>query len=92
MTRRALAGLMAALALSGCAGMATPSSNDALESPFGKGPLRLGMTKDEVRALWGEPGSIEAGEPDRWGSVRETWIYESQHRLLFDGQNLVSHE
>jgi hypothetical protein len=92
------------LALSGCAEITPPRPGEILESPFGKGPLHLGMTKDEVRSLWGEPTSIETKDPDRWGTSRESWTYEAQFQSLpvdvgyasktkhleFDGENLVS--
>lgn len=90
--------------VSACAEITPPTPQEVLESPFGKGPLRVGMTKDEVRETWGEPDRITAGEPDRWGSSRETWIYEGRFpgvpvdvgyasrskNLIFDGENLVS--
>ena len=100
--RSALA--LIALLLSACAEIAPPTPGEILESPFGKGPLRIGMSKDEVRDVWGEPDTVTAKEPDKWGSVRETWIYEgrlpgapinagytSKTKVLeFDGASLVS--
>ena len=63
------------------------------------------MTKDEVRAVWGEPDTIEDKGADKWGSRRELWVYEARlsgavpvdvgyaaktKHLEFDGENLVS--
>lgn len=102
-----LAAVFAAASLfffAGCAEINPPNPKEVLESPFGKGPLRIGMTQTEVRELWGEPDGIETHDPDRWGGVKETWTYEgrfpgmpvdvgytSKTKVLeFDGQNLVS--
>lgn len=93
-----------AFVLAGCAEITPPTPGEILESPLGKSPLRLGMTQDEVRALWGEPNTIDASEPDNWGTVRETWTYEARfpgspvnvgyaaktRRLEFTGPNLVA--
>jgi len=70
----------AVLSLCGCAEIAPPHPNTILKSPFGDGPLRVGMTKTEVRELWGEPSSIHVGDSDRWGSTRDTWVYEASFK------------
>lgn len=91
--------------LAGCAEISPPSPQEVLESPFGKGPLRIGMTQEEVREIWGEPDAIEEKGTDRWGTAKEIWIYEakfpgtipvdvgyaSKNKYLeFDGENLIS--
>ncbi len=107
MTRDRLApclALILATGLAGCAEIAPPTPGQILESPLGKSPLRLGMTQDEVRELWGEPDSVERSEPDKWGTERQTWTYEARFpgspvnvgyasktkRLEFQGRNLVT--
>ena len=91
--------------MTGCAEITPPSPQEVLESPFGKGPLRIGMTKEEVRSLWGEPDSIEQTGADQWGTPKEVWLYiarfpgvipidvgyASKNKYLeFDGANLIS--
>jgi hypothetical protein len=105
MIPRAALFLAAGLLVGGCAEIAPPSPGEVLESPFGKGPLRIGMSRDEVRDLWGEPDQIDEKEPDRWGTSRQTWTYEakfpgavpvdvgyaSKTKILeFEGENLVA--
>ena len=62
----------------GCAEITPPTPQEVLESPFGTGPLRVGMTKDEVREIWGEPDYMEAQGEDEWGEKRELWTYEAK--------------
>ena len=106
MTRKPLFLLVPlALVLGGCAEITPPTPQEVLESPFGKGPLRLGMTKDEVRSIWGDPDTIEKKSEDQWGAVRELWTYEAKLQgivpinvgyaskskyLEFEGNNLVT--
>lgn len=99
------ASIILAGTLLGCAEIQPPGPAEILESPLGKSAVRLGMTKDEVRDLWGEPDQIEALEEGIWGSKRELWIYEARFpelsqvdvgyatrtkRLLFEGDSLIS--
>ncbi len=63
----------------GCAEITPPTVQEVIESPFGKGPLRLGMSKEEVRAIWGEPDSVEEMGQDQWGTVKQTWVYEAKY-------------
>ncbi len=104
--RLAVGGILVGIAvgLAGCAEITPPTPQEILESPLGKSPLRIGMTQDEVREMWGEPDSIETGETDRWGSTRQTWTYQARvpgspinvgyaartRRLEFAGPNLVA--
>ena len=99
-------GLIAVLLAAGCAEINPPTVGEILESPLGKGPLRLGMTQDEVRSLWGEPDTIENKGADSWGTVKEVWVYEAKYPglvpfdvghatkpkyLEFSGEYLTSH-
>lgn len=76
-----------------------------IKHPLGlKPPLKLGMTKEEVRERWGEPKGINKLEADRWGVLREEWIYAGRFEqvpvgydylsattyLYFDGTNLTN--
>lgn len=90
----------------GCAGIEPPSPDDILSHPFGQGPLYIGMTKDEVRQVWGEPDSTRyiGGSEDLGTTEKVEWIYYGRVtnlpvnygyltrsvHLVFDGNNLVS--
>ncbi len=97
-----LAGLVGALL--GCAEIQSPTPQEILENPLGKGPLRVGMTREEVRELWGTPSQINKQPSDSLGTSHEEWVYEARFPdalpadvgyatknkyLLFDGENLV---
>lgn len=91
------------LYLTGCAEISPPAPEDLIRQPLGESPLRIGMTKEKVKSIWGEPDVIRVIETDVQGMVKEEWIYrgrypglpinvdylsETQH-LFFDGNNLV---
>lgn len=92
--------------LLGCAEIKPPSPGEVLKKPFGPGLLKTGMTKEQVRSLYGEPDVIIPGEPspDILGTAREEWIYKALYsklpvgagylsttkHLFFDGENLTS--
>ncbi len=93
------------LVVSGCAEITPPTMESILESPLGTGPLRVGMTKEEVKEVWGLPDSIESLSSDEWGREKVLWTYEGKYPglvlfdvghasktkyLTFDGDNLVS--
>lgn len=96
-----LAGLFLILT-NGCSEIRPPTPNEILHQPLGESPLRVGMTQEKVKSLWGSAdevivlGSVQ-------GIVKEEWIYrgrypnlpinidylaETQH-LFFDGAYLV---
>jgi hypothetical protein len=89
--------------LVGCAEIEPPGPKEIMRQPLGESPLRMGMSKERVKSLWGDPDLIKVLESDAQGMIREEWIYrgryphlpinidylsESQH-LIFDGNNLV---
>jgi len=90
--------------ISGCAGITPPTPDELISKPLGKGPLRLGMVKDEVKSVWGEPDVVNVLEEsaDRL-TKKEEWIYFGRYSgvpvdtgylsktqyLYFDGQNLI---
>ena len=89
--------------LIGCAEITAPGPEEIMRQPLGEGPLRIGMTKEKVKSLWGEADVVRVLGSDAQGTVREEWIYrgrypnlpinvdylsETQH-LFFDGNNLV---
>lgn len=91
------------IGLMGCAEIKPPSPKEIIRQPLGESPLRIGMTKEKVRSLWGESDLVKVLQPDAQGTIKEEWIYrgrypalpinvdylsETQH-LFFDGNNLV---
>ena len=96
--------LLFAALLVGCAEIKPPSPGEIMHEPLGQSPLRIGMSKDKVRSIWGEPDMVRIVDSDAQGMVKEEWIYrgrypnlpinvdylsETQH-LLFDGNYLVT--
>ena len=68
------------------------SSADALgpkKSPAAPAEPRVGMTSDEVRAIWGEPTEIIQEEPGE-GSRFEVWSYGDSRSVRFDRKRRVS--
>jgi len=91
------------IVLMGCAEIKPPTPAEIMRQPLGGSPLRTGMTKEEIKSLWGTPDVVRTSEPDAQGSIKEEWIYrgrypnlpinvdylsETQH-LFFDGNHLV---
>ncbi len=89
--------------LIGCAEIRPPSPSEIIRQPLGESPLRIGMSKEKVKSLWGDPDIIKVLGSDIQGMIREEWIYrgrypnlpvnvdylsETQH-LFFDGSYLV---
>ncbi|MBN3038492.1 MAG: hypothetical protein JW869_03645 [Candidatus Omnitrophica bacterium] len=100
-----LSGICLLVVMSGCAEISPPGPEEIMRQPLGQSPLRIGMSKDQIRSIWGEPDSIKVLETDAQGMVKEEWVYvgrypnlpinvdylsESQH-LIFDGNYLVQH-
>jgi len=91
--------------LGGCADITPPSPKDIIQRPLGTDSVKLGMAKDRVRDLWGEPDQINYVEDKkRWGGKREEWVYVARYsvlpvdagylsrtkKLYFDGENLTN--
>ena len=89
--------------LTGCTEIKPPGPSEIMRQPLGQSPLRLGMTKEKMRSIWGEPDVVRVLGSDAQGMIREEWIYrgrypnlpinvdylsETQH-LFFDGKHLV---
>ncbi|MBL7085091.1 MAG: hypothetical protein ISS43_03160 [Candidatus Omnitrophica bacterium] len=95
--------LCSVIFIGGCAEIKPPTPEDLMREPLGASPLRIGMTKEKIKSLWGEPDVVRVLGTDLQGMVREEWIYrarypnlpvnvdylsETQH-LFFDGDHLV---
>jgi hypothetical protein len=91
------------LAVAGCAEIKPPKPREIMHEPLGESPLRVGMTREEVKSLWGQADVVRTAEGSDNAVLREEWIYqgrypnlpinvdylaETQH-LFFDGEHLV---
>jgi len=98
--------LLFIVALAGCAEIRPPGPREIMRQPLGESPLRLGMTKEKVKSLWGEPDMVRVLGADAQGMMKEEWIYRGRYpnlpinvdflsetqTLLFDGDHLVDFE
>ncbi len=96
-------GLCFVLFFWGCAEITPPSPEEIMRQPLGESPLRIGMTKEKIKSLWGQPDVIKVLGVDAQGMVREEWIYRARYPnlpinvdylsetqyLFFDGNHLV---
>jgi hypothetical protein len=81
----------ASIVSSGVASRPAPAATPAALATMSKsvrasGP-RIGMTEDEVRAIWGEPSEIEQDEP-RDGRI-EIWHYSDGKFVQFSNKHRV---
>ena len=90
--------------LYGCSVLTIPNPKDIAKCPLGTESIKIGMTKQEVEALWGKPDNITMVEnKEKWPSPREMWVYNAKYgsipvncgylsktkKLYFDGVNLT---
>ncbi|MFC1631320.1 hypothetical protein ACFL1I_01235 [Candidatus Omnitrophota bacterium] len=95
--------LLLAVFLIGCAEIQPPGPKEIMHQPLGGSALRMGMAKEQVKSIWGEPDLVRGLDSNTPGTVKEEWVYrgrypnlpinvdylaESQY-LVFDGNNLV---
>jgi len=97
-----------AFLVSGCSTIGStietiPTPADVISSPLGTESVKIGMTKGQVKDIWGEPDSVTNEEIKETKRIREVWIYRARarqipidagylsktHRLYFDGDNLT---
>jgi Domain of unknown function (DUF4124) len=72
--------------------MDAPSQKDApgpTKSPAAPAEPRIGMTTDEVRAIWGEPTDTVQEEPGDGPRV-EVWSYGASRSVRFDRKRRVA--
>ncbi|MFA5143105.1 MAG: hypothetical protein WC522_02890 [Candidatus Omnitrophota bacterium] len=96
--------LGAGLILTGCSAIIIPNPEEVVKHPLGTESIKIGMTKQQVEAIWGKPSQIKIAEDkEKWRGEREVWIYRAQYgnipvdagylsntkRLYFDGNNLT---
>jgi hypothetical protein len=103
-THKGLVILISALMLGGCSAIVLPNPEDVVKHPLGTESIKVGMSKEQVEAIWGKPNQIKTVEDKaKWQGTREVWIYRAQYgnipvdagylsntkRLYFDGNNLT---
>jgi hypothetical protein len=62
--------------------LSLPASIAAVKSPIPATELRVGMTTEEVRAIWGEPTDTLWEEPGV-GARSEVWSYGNSRSVRF---------
>ena len=82
-----------------------PAPQEIIKTPIGTSSVKIGMTKNQVVDLWGEPDSKRTMEnADKWAGTREEWLYRGRYKnlpvdagylsktkkLYFDGDNLTN--
>ena len=53
---------------------------DIIENPLGTTSIKIGMSKDKVKSLWGNPDAIntlKSGD-NASGSIKEEWVYKAR--------------
>lgn len=85
--------------------MEIPTPEDIIKRPIGTDSVKIGMTKDKVKELWGDPDQVNyVTDEKRWGGAREEWVYRGRYsslpvdagylsktkKLYFDGKNLTN--
>ncbi|MCQ9207536.1 MAG: outer membrane protein assembly factor BamE [Omnitrophica bacterium] len=97
--------VLSLLFLCGCADITPPTPGYILKRPLGTDSVKTGMTKDEVKSLWGGPDRVNQVEnKDKWEGKREEWVYVGRYgtlpvnagylsktkKLYFDGERLTT--
>lgn len=70
--------------LGGCAEIQPfEAPREVLKHPLGTDPIHLGMTKEEVEGMWGQPDQInKLGVADHWGTPKEEWVYKARYSKI----------
>ena len=104
MGKTVIAVMFVAVFVLGCSALTIPTPNDIVKTPLGTETIKIGMTKQQVEALWGKPSDIKMVEnKEKWSTPREAWIYQANYgsipvdagylsktkKLYFDGENLT---
>jgi len=64
--------------LAGCADMDIPTPKTLLKEPIGPNAAKIGMSKDRVQSLYGDPVFKSMVSSTEWDSPREEWFYKAQ--------------
>jgi len=89
--------------LAGCAELDMPTPVEVMKKPLGTDAVKVGMTREQVDGLWGEPDYVKFEEDKSSKRKREVWVYKARYSsvpvdasylsktryLYFDGNNLT---
>ncbi len=87
----------------GCADIKVPTTKKILEEPLGEPTAKIGMTKNQILAIYDEPDIVSVVTSKEWSGSREEWLYRGRYPslpvgagylredlyLYFDGENLT---
>ena len=78
-----LAIITAVLFVAGCTDVGMPTPEEIVKRPIGTDSVKIGMTKDKIRQLWGDPDKIEYDVKNKalWAGTREEWTYFARSNL-----------
>ncbi|OIO80668.1 MAG: hypothetical protein COZ98_02400 [Candidatus Omnitrophica bacterium CG_4_8_14_3_um_filter_43_15] len=95
------------LSTAGCSIFKPFTPGKVISNPLGTDSLKVGMTKDQVKSILGDPDSVSSlpRTKDILSTACEEWIYQGRYTdmplktdylgktliLTFDGENLVSY-
>ncbi|MFH1856321.1 MAG: hypothetical protein ABH836_03700 [Candidatus Omnitrophota bacterium] len=74
----------------GCETLPPPTPEKIITNPFGTTPLRMGMSKEEVINLWGQPNEVTEKGQDELGTVKEEWTYQARYPVIPVDYNYLS--
>lgn len=79
-----------------------PTPDKILKTPLGTDSVKVGMTKEQVKSIWGDPDFINFEEDKEAKRSREVWTYRPKvdvpvnadylyktRKLYFDGTSLT---
>ena len=70
------------LVVSGCAEIEPPNPGILLQHPLGTDPITVGMTKQGVIRVWGNPDFITRTGSNELGAICEEWVYRAHYPSL----------
>lgn len=92
--------------ISGCSVLEVPKPDEIIKNPLGSNSVKIGMTKDQVVSIYGDPNIKNTVKSTVWGEgEREEWFYKARLDaiplgganyltedvyLYFDGDNLTN--
>ena len=96
--------LVLVVCFSGCAEIEVPGTKSVLAEPLGEPTVKIGMTKNKVLDLYGDPDMKRQVTSAEWENSREEWLYRGRYPslpvgagyltndlyLYFDGDNVTT--
>lgn len=76
--------------ISACETLPPPTPEQIINNPLGTSSLKLGMAKEAVIAIWGQPNEVIEKGSDELGSMIEEWIYYAKYPAVPVDYNYLS--